>query len=477
MIEPLTEQQRDIPLVTEHKHLLGHFRQALADQPIDGRIPVRFAVTSTGKSYYHCEYATMAAGLSIMRRPCVGLFDFRRRVLEDSRTFNVVLLVPTGIGAELGGHAGDAGPVARLLAEVSDTLVLHPNVVNASDVNEMPSNSLYVEGSVVTRLLMGTVGLLSVRSNRVVVVIDAHADKLFVNAAVNAVSAARAAYGLDCVEVIAVDPPIKLYAHYSPSGRAAGRIEGAEGVFKLLDERSGTFDAVSLSTVIDVPPEFHQLYFDAEGVMVNPWGGVEAMLTHALSSVYNVPTAHSPMFESREIAEVDPGIVDPRMAAEAVSSTFLQCTLKGLRQSPRIITDPDAMRDNSVLTVEQISCLVIPEGCLGLPTLAALEQGISVIEVANKNLMKNDLGALPWAAGQFHRASNYLEAAGLIAALRAGISDDSVRRPLRRTSLTRRNSRTATFSSNRLAGLPENDQLECQNGACGDLYVEEAQMP
>ena len=56
--------------------------------------------------------------------------------------------------------------------------------------------------------------------------------------------------------------------------------------------------------------------------MVNPWGGVEAMLTHALSSTYNIPTAHSPMFESREIANMDPGIVDPRMAAEAVSSDF-----------------------------------------------------------------------------------------------------------------------------------------------------------
>ena len=85
--------------------------------------------------------------------------------------------MPTGIGAELGGHAGDAGPVARLLAEVSDTLILHPNVVNASDINEMPANALYVEGSVITRLLLGTAGLLPVRSNRVLVVIDAHPDE------------------------------------------------------------------------------------------------------------------------------------------------------------------------------------------------------------------------------------------------------------------------------------------------------------
>ena len=48
---------------------------------------------------------------------------------------NIVLIVPTGIGCEIGGHAGDANPVARLFGPCCDNLILHPNVVNASDVN------------------------------------------------------------------------------------------------------------------------------------------------------------------------------------------------------------------------------------------------------------------------------------------------------------------------------------------------------
>jgi len=140
------------------------------------------------------------------------------------------------------------------------------------------------------------------------------------------------------------------------------------------------------------------------------------------------------MFESREIANVDPGIVDPRMAAEAVSLTFLQCTLKGLQRSPRIITDANAMNRAGVFTAADISCLVIPDGCLGLPTLAALEQGIPVIAVQeNRNLMKNDLSTLPWAPGQLHQVGNYWEAVGVIAAMRAGIDPASVRRPLAET--------------------------------------------
>ena len=438
----LFEAGFEVPAIVEHKGLLTHLRCVCKQHVSDGESVVRFVVTSTSSADYRCEYGAIRSS-SERHLESGPIFDYRQRFVENGNQFNVVLLVPTGVGAEIGGHAGDAGPVAQMLAEVSDTLVLHPNVVNASDLNEMPQNALYVEGSVITRLLMGTAGLQRVRSNRVLVVIDAHEDKLFVNSAVNAVSGARAAYGLSSPEVVCLDPPVKLLARHSPSGRAAGRVEDMEGLCRLLDDRRGQYDAVAISSVIDVPPEFHQNYFDARGDMVNPWGGVEAMLTHALSSMYNIPTAHSPMFESREIANMDPGIVDPRMAAEAVSATFLQCTLKGLQRSPRIVTDPAAMSQPGVFTVEDVSCLVIPDGCLGLPTLAALEQGVSVIAVhENRSLMQNDLSVFPWAPGQFHQVSNYWEAVGVIAAKRAGIDPLAVRRPLDETTVSEFTART-----------------------------------
>ncbi len=361
-----------------------------------------------------------------------------------------MFLVPTGIGAEIGGHAGDATPAARVVAKACDVLITHPNVVNASDINEIPENALYVEGSVISRLLMGTVGLQRVRANRVLVIIDAHRDALFADAAINSVSAARASYGLHCPRVVRLDPPLKMTSSYASSGRAAGEIEGLDRVCAVLDENRGEFDAVAISSVIAVPPEFHMDYFQSGGEMINPWGGVEAMLTHAISSLYDIPSAHSPMFESREIANMDAGVVEPRMAAEAVSVAFLQCILKGLQRSPRIVTDSDAMRHHGVITAADVSCLIIPDGCLGLPTLAALEQGIPVISVReNRNAMRNDLTALPWRPGQLHVVENYWEAVGVMTAIKAGIAPESVRRPLAATTVVNKALGTPTVAPTR----------------------------
>ena len=432
----MKEQEVKIPITKEHKsllHYLAHFVDE--EHKVDG-FPVRFAVTKTDDEFYHCEIGTLISTPAFDENKIESIFCFRQRNVENTEDFNAVLLVPTGIGSDLGGHAGDAGPVARLMATVCDNFITHPNVVNASDINEMTENTLYVEGSVLARLLMGTIGLQKVRNNRILMIIDDHEKEVFVSAAVNSVNAARATYGLDSPEVVKLNPPIIMTAAYSSSGMAVGTIDGIDNLFRLLDKKKDEFDAVALSSVIKVPYEYHMDYFTNEGSMLNPWGGVEAMLTHAISHLYNMPSAHSPMFETEQIANMDPGVVDSRMAAEAVSMTFLQSILKGLKCSPKIITSAETMKSHNVLTAEDVSCVVIPDKCIGLPTLAALEQGIPVIAVRdNTNVMDNDLSILPWGHNQLHYVDNYLEATGVMAAIKAGIPTEAVLRPLRSTKV------------------------------------------
>ncbi len=395
----------------------------------DSDTPVRFAVTRSLDGQYECEIGVLS-GEDTIRFP--SMFGFRRRGFELQSAFNIAFVVPTGIGADIGGHAGDSTPAAMIMAQVADTVVTHPNVVNASDINELPANGMYVEGSVLSRLLMGTVGLRHARSNRVLVALDSTYSARFAAYTVNAVNAARATYGLNCVGIVRIEPRLRLVGGYTPTGRASGSVDGVDGLLHMLDSRRDEYDAVAIASVVEVPKHYHFDYFTGGGEIINPWGGVEALLTHTVSTVIGAPTAHAPMMESDDIAGVDPGVVDSRMAAEVISLTFLQCVLKGLRNAPRIVTETAQFDHPDVMTAEDISCLVIPVGCIGLPTLAALHQGIPVIEVReNRNLMRNDLSRLPWAKGQYRVAENYWEAAGMVAAMRAGIDPDSARRPLR----------------------------------------------
>lgn len=425
----ITEIALTIPAPRSERPLAEVRRAVLRTLPA-GVVPVRLAVVASGPDSWSCEVGVVE-GLDPSHVAAVQpMFDVRRREAEDAGRFTVVLVIPTGVGADIGGHAGDAMPVAALAASVADTLITHPNVVNGSDIMELPANGLYVEGSVISRLLAGTVGLRPVRANRVLPVIDRHPVRKFEAAAINSVSAARVSLGLDAPEVVVLDPRVRLASRYTESGRAVGEVSGFEGLLQLLDDRRGQYDAVALSTQVEVPFEYHVDYYEAHGAMVNPWGGPEAIFTHAISSLYDVPAAHAPMLESSEVENLQLDVVDPRMAAEMISTAYFVCVLKGLQRSPRLVRLADRV-PAGVIAAEHVSALVVPDGVVGLPVLAAVEQGIPVIAVReNRTIVHNDLRRLPWRRNQLHIVENYWEAVGVLAALRLGVDPAVVRRPV-----------------------------------------------
>ncbi len=400
-----------------------------SELPASHRV-TRFVITKTDRSGYQCELDVIVPEKKEESRffsQKGNIFDFRKRTYENTEKFNAVLLIPTGIGAEVGGHCGDGNAIAKLTASACDTLITHPNVVNASDINEMSDNTFYVEGSILTRLLGGQIGLQGVRSNRILTLMDKHKEKLFNDEIINAVSSARITLGINS-DVHEMKKLINSVSCYSESGRAVGEINYLERIFEVIEKYKDNYDAVALSTFIRVPEHFHKKYFK-ESDMVNAWGGIEAMLTHSIAEVFNIPCAHSPMMTSKEIMQLELGIVDPRKAPETSSTTYLHCILKGLHRTPRIVDF------NKGLTLEDVSCMIIPDGCIGLPTLACLENDIPVIAVKeNKNNMKNDLKQLPFKKDKLFIVDNYLEAVGVMTSLKAGISPESVRRPIKYTT-------------------------------------------
>lgn len=415
--------------------LLSHFTRKVHASLEPNETPIRFVVSETNSKGFICELGILENTDKNSKINVQSIFNFDRRSHENVDSFNLALIIPTGVGCDMGGHSGDAGAVARLFASISDNLITHPNVVNAADINEIPDNGLYVEGSVLTRLLMGTITLQKVRKNRILLLIDKHEEPIFHEMAINSASAARVTLGVDIPQTVIMDKSILMRAFFSKTGRAIGRIDRFQHLQNILKDNEGKYDAVAITTLINVPEHFHKDYFDeSKKINVNPWGGVEAMLTHSISSIYNVQSAHSPMMTSSEVMNLSVGVVDPRKSAEAVSTTYLHCILKGLHRAPKILDGTHS--SEGLISINDVSCLVIPNSCIGLPVLAAIENGIPVIAVRDHGVkVKNNFSKLPFREGQLHFAANYLEAAGIASSLKAGISIDTLARPFNRTKV------------------------------------------
>jgi len=327
---------------------------------------------------------------------------------------NVVFIVPAGIGAEIGGHSGDATPSAKLIASLCDKLFIHPNIVNASDINEMTENMLYVEGSILDRFLEGQIGLEEVYSNKILLV----ANSPIKPEIINAVSGARATIGAD-IEILELKVPIRMVASVV-DGKASGEIYGIDETIQQLSQYD--FDVLVVNTPIETTDSEVKDYLTMDGG-VNIWGGVEAMLSKLMSEKLNKPVIHSPV-ENSEIFKTFNNVVDPRKAAEMVSVCYLHCCLKGGHVAPRI-----SLRDNAYWNTD-IDFLISPINVMGRPHFACVKHNIPIIAVKeNKTTLKDKM------PNNVIIAENYLEVAGIISAKKAGVTISSIRRPLERTKV------------------------------------------
>ena len=108
----------------------------------------------------------------------------------------VAFIVPTGVGASIGGFAGDASPYARKFAEVSK-LIVNPNVVNAGCFSGITSNMLYVEGFSIDSFFKKEISLKETKNNKIGVIFDKAIPEDVLNVHLNTINAVKAVYGID----------------------------------------------------------------------------------------------------------------------------------------------------------------------------------------------------------------------------------------------------------------------------------------
>lgn len=295
-------------------------------------------------------------------------------------------IVPTGIGASIGGYAGDASVWARKFADIS-RLIVNPNVVNAGGFSGITDNMFYVEGYTLNSFFKGEINLKPSKNNKIGIVFDKSIPEDVLNVHINTINAVKTVYGVEVTGYEITDKDVGVEFFMTDFGTSVGKVKNIEtlkkSAQKLLAQGA---DAIALVCMFEDPENDNPDYANGSGA--DPVGGVEAILSHYISKELKVPCAHSPAFKDYSISS---DIVNPKAASEYITPTFLPCILLGLANAPLIGGD---------INIEQLDYLVMPFDSLGsVPVYEAIKRNIpvyaikkntTVLDITNDNLHKSD---------------------------------------------------------------------------------------
>lgn len=340
----------------------------------------------------------------------------------------VLSIIPTGVGCNIGGYAGDAAPVTNLLASTADYLITNPNAVNASDFIKMDDNVVYTEGFSIDLFCQGLVNLYRPYSNRVGLIIEkTAADGLDI--VFNILNAVRATHGVDIQDYVITDQPIGGRCVENKTGAFVGTIDNPGVLFEACQQLMAKgVDAIAVtSNIQDLPTENYAKHFAGE--YANPVGGVEAVISHLITKRFQIPAAHGPLLNIKQL-DLAHNVVDARGAGEMASISGLACVLIGLQRAPQIKVQPDS-RVADIININNLLAVVTPAGCLGsIPVLSTRKYKIPVIAVRGNETVLN-ITQSKVRLNNVVEVSNYAEAAGVALALKKGISVEGISRPLR----------------------------------------------
>ncbi len=290
-------------------------------------------------------------------------------------------IIPTGIGASIGGYAGDGGAYARKFAKYTN-IIVNPNVVNAGGFSAITDTMLYVEGYSLDEFFKGNLNLISSNSNKIGIIYDRAIPTDVLNIHINTQNAVKTVYGVDIIAHKITDEPVGVEFFMTDDGISSGKVNNIETIGKackaLIDKGCNAIAIVCLfeDSELDNPD-----YANGQGA--DPVGGVEAIISHYISKHYKFPCAHSPAFADYSIST---DLIHPKSASEYITPTFLPCILLGLSQAPQLTTNL-----TEGLNVKNLDFLVMPYNALGsIPVFKALDFNIPIYAI-KENITELDV--------------------------------------------------------------------------------------
>ena len=336
-----------------------------------------------------------------------------------------IFIIPTGIGCEIGGFAGDALPAAKLLASASGCLITHPNVMNGGSLSEKHEEIFYVEGYSLDRFVKGEIGLKNVKKQKIGIIFDSSIENEILIRHLQVADACVATLGIDVDSYVLTEEPLEIVIDSKSKVMSEGLIKNPDTLIEA-GERLINRGITAIAIVAKFPDDIDLVETNSyrEGKGVDPIAGVEAIISHLISKFLKVPCAHAPALNPIALNEK----IDPRAASEEIGYTFLPSVLIGLSKAPNLI-ELTGNYKNITLHPNDVESIVVPTGALGGEgVLAGIERGLYIIAVKNENIINLDNHNFNYP--KLIEVDNYFEAAGLILAIREGINLKSIQRPL-----------------------------------------------
>ena len=283
----------------------------------------------------------------------------------------VAFVVPTGVGAKIGGFAGDASSWARKYSREFN-LIVNPNVVNAACFSGINENMLYVEGFALSKFFKGEINLLPSSDNKIGVIFDCSIPKDILNIHINTINAIKCVYGFNIIDFVITTEEVGVDYFLTDDKISTGGVKNPNTLIhsaqKLIDKGADVLAVVCYFADVEEDDDSYE-----QGVGVDIVGGIEGIISHYVSSKTFVPTVHAPAFQTSNIIETN--IVSAKVASEYITPTFLPCLFFGLNNAPLYSKNGEISREN-------ISALIMPYNSLGSSIVFdSLEKNIPVIAV------------------------------------------------------------------------------------------------
>lgn len=330
------------------------------------------------------------------------------------RPHTTLMIVPTGVGAAIGGYAGDALPVARAIATVTDRLITHPNVLNGAQLYWPLPNAYYVEGYGLDQFAAGRWHLEPVHQNAIGIVFDQAIETDLRWRHLQAADAARATLGLDIRHHITTDDSLGVRLNQAQAA-TWGTITRPDSLLRAVERLINT-GCNAIAVVARFPDDEDSAALTAyrQGSGVDPLAGAEAVISHLVVRHFQIPCAHAPALQPLPL---DPTI-SPRSAAEEIGYTFLPCVLAGLSKAPQFSTKA---RTHNSMSASDVDALIVPSSTLGGSAVLSLCNTPTQIIAVQDNVTALTVNAADLGL-RVMQVRSYLEAIGIIATQRAGIA-------------------------------------------------------